>query len=592
VTEPHQPSAVTPPPAAAAAPPAQPAAPSWHELELRVAQLEADRGVLEQEIKALRQLLERVIEHRQKSHGELVLLLTTLVSKLPLTDIGGLVGRLVEHNSSVSQYLASLAKGTAELDVLPQPTALATLDHTKRDLAAAIKPLVEELLRLEIPLEKGLLEALPEQPELFFSPRMLRACRCFVKGCLPKERIVREFGEAALPCFNDLTTDPKLNPRPKPDEIVLGFKSDFETLVQQVEGLTPEKREGLLKLYRSVQSAKTTCERALAQRNAFCRLSFIVELWHYYEHQTTEAPDVVFAQRLPGLVEQLVLPGAEERLDENLIAQAETLLAYVINPDHRLMVINNIGKGGGAARTLRYVLRLRAEKLPETDLDHSLAEFARHLIPAQGPPKAEAIAAVLKLLKPPMQQAVLRALRACDRLRKDVALSLAKAVAAALGLPEVAPEAQTAVAEPPEMERKRVWAGIKDMITRRAPPATIAASIRDRLNAKYNADEVRESWIVLTEADPMLLIRIICHLPYLANGKTDPIARPVIETYVTRLLHEKYAATYQKVLRSRKSMYAAKPDSPTLLTFTALVKWASPEAAQKLCADIGMPVPA
>ncbi len=556
-----------------------------------MAQLEADRGVIEQEIKALRQLLERVIEHRQKSHGELVLLLTTLVSKLPLTDIGGLVGRLVEHNSNVSHYLAALAKGTAELDI-PQPTVLATLDHTKRDLAAAIKPLVEELLRLEAPLEKSLLEALPEQPELFFSPRMLRACRCFVKGCLPKERIVREFGEAALPCFNDLTTDPKLNPRPKPDEIVLGFKNDFETLVQQAEGLSPEKREGLLKLYRSVQSARMNSERALAQRNAFCRLSFVIELWHYYEHQNTEAPDVVFAQRLPGLLEQLVLPGPDDRLEEKLLAQAEALLAHVINPDHRLMVINNIGKGGGAARTLRYVLRLRAEKLPETDLEHSIAEFARHLIPAQGPPKAEPIAAVLKLLKPEMQQAVLRAIRSCDRLRKDVAQTLAKAVAAALGLSEIAPETHAAVAEPPEMERKRVWGAIKDMIMRRADPASIAASIRDRLNARYNADEVRESWMVLTEADPMMLIRIVCHLPYLPNGKTDPIARPVIETYVTRLLHEKYAATYQKVLRSLKSMYAAKPDSPTLLTFTALVKWASPEAAQKLCADIGMPAPA
>lgn len=556
-----------------------------------MAQLEADRGVIEQEIKALRQLLERLIEHRQKSHGELVLLLTTLVSKLPLTDIGGLVSRLVEHNSNVSHYLAALAKGTAELDI-PQPTVLATLDHTKRDLAAAIKPLVEELLQLEAPLERSLLEALPEQPELFFSPRLLRACRCFVKGCLPKERIVREFGEAALPCFNDLTTDAKLNPRPKAEEIVLGFKNDFETLVQQAEGLSPEKREGLLKLYRSVQSARMNSERALAQRNAFCRLSFVIELWHYYEHQNTEAPDVVFAQRLPGLLEQLVLPGPDDRLEEKLLAQAEGLLAYIINPDHRLMVINNIGKGGGAARTLRYVLRLRAEKLPETDLEHSIAEFARHLIPAAGPPKTEFIATVLKLLKPEMQQAVLRAIRSCDRLRKDVAQTLAKAVAGALGLPEITAETHAAVAEPPEMERKRVWGAIKDMILRRADPATLAASIRDRLNARYNAEEVRESWMVLTEADPMMLIRIVCHLPYLPNGKTDPIARPVIETYVTRLLHEKYAATYQKVLRSLKSLYAAKPDSPTLLTFTALVKWASPEAAQQLCADIGMPAPA
>ena len=48
----------------------------WHELTSRVGQLEAERNLLEQENKALRFLLERVIDHRQKSHSELVLLLT------------------------------------------------------------------------------------------------------------------------------------------------------------------------------------------------------------------------------------------------------------------------------------------------------------------------------------------------------------------------------------------------------------------------------------------------------------------------------------------------------------------------------------
>ena len=90
----------------------------------------------------------------------------------------------------------------------------------------------------------------------------------------------------------------------------------------------------------------------------------------------------------------------------------------------------------------------------------------------------------------------------------------------------------------------------------------------------------------------MSLIRIFCQLPYLPSGKTDPIARTVLETYVTRLLHEKYAATYQKVVKSLRNMFQAKPDSPTLLNFTALVRWVSPEASNRLHADIGMPVPA
>ena len=43
--------------------------------------------VLEQENKSLRFLLERVIDHRHKSHNELVLIMTNLVSKLPLKEI-------------------------------------------------------------------------------------------------------------------------------------------------------------------------------------------------------------------------------------------------------------------------------------------------------------------------------------------------------------------------------------------------------------------------------------------------------------------------------------------------------------------------
>jgi hypothetical protein len=139
------------------------------------------------------------------------------------------------------------------------------------------------------------------------------------------------------------------------------------------------------------------------------------------------------------------------------------------------------------------------------------------------------------------------------------------------------------------MERQQAWAKIQELITKRTDAAAVASVIRDRLHAKYDTDEIRQSWITLTEADPMSLIRICCQLPYRADGKTDPIARTVMETYVTRLAHEKYAATYHKVVNSLKTMFHAKPDSPTLLNFVALVKWVSPDTATRLCADVGMP---
>ena len=185
----------------------------WNELKLRVEQLEADRGALQQESKALRVLLERAIEHRQKSHSELVNILTTLVSKLPVNDIGVIISKLVEHNTNVSQVLGALTKVTDEAE-LPQPEILKTLDRTKRDLLAAAKQAAAELAKLDPPLERELLESLSSDPELFFSARMVRANRCFAKGQVPRERVIREFGEESLLFFKDMTTDAKLNPRP------------------------------------------------------------------------------------------------------------------------------------------------------------------------------------------------------------------------------------------------------------------------------------------------------------------------------------------------------------------------------------------
>ena len=350
----------------------------WHTLTLRVAQLEAEKSALEHENKALRFLLERVIEHRQKSHGELVLLLTALISKLPINDVGVIVSKLVEHNTHVNQVLAALVKGTADAD-LPQPMVLKAMEQTKRELVAALKPTVEELIRLETPLERDMLLSLPGRPELFFSPKVARANRCWVKGQVPRERILKEFGDAALVFFQDVTTDPKLNPRPKPEEIALAFKPEFEALFQQHEKLLPDKRQELMELFRKVQRSKSHSDQARAQKNAFLKLSFMLELLHFYENQNTEAPDVLFAQRLPALVEQMVITGPRDNLEERLIVEAENLMAFVVNPDHRQMIVNNVGKGGGTGKTLRYVLALRAGKMPAWD--ELIDEFVKHLLP-------------------------------------------------------------------------------------------------------------------------------------------------------------------------------------------------------------------
>jgi hypothetical protein len=81
-------------------------------------------------------------------------------------------------------------------------------------------------------------------------------------------------------------------------------------------------------------------------------------------------------------------------------------------------------------------------------------------------------------------------------------------------------------------------------------------------------------------------------LPYLPDGTTDPVARALMETYVTRLTHEKYAVIYNKVVNSLRNMHRNNPSSPTLVNFLQLVKWVDPEAANKMNADIGVAVAA
>jgi hypothetical protein len=558
----------------------------WHEFTLRVEQLEAERTVLESENKSLRTLLEKTIEYRQKSHGELVNLIAGLVSKLPINDVGVVVSKLVEHNAHVNEVCAALAHGKIDGNVL-QPAILKVMEQTKRDLTAAIKPTVEELIRLETPLETKMLQALITEPELFFSPETVRANRCFVKGQVPRDRIVREFGEPALAGFNDLTTDAKLNPRPKPEEIVLGFKNDFEALVQQDTALSAEKRKELLALHQKVQRSKMANAAAQAQKNAFLKLSFILELLHYYTHQNTESSEGIFAQRLPAVIEQLVAAHSQNNLDEKLVHSAESLLAFVAGLDQRQMVVNNTGKSGGTGRTLKFVLTLRMEKVSE--LEGVIATFVKHLIPNQKAPPPQPLAAILRLIKPELQRQVVKAIFNSTRIRKHEAETLGLAVGHELGLKGLEAELKTTeVKSTPEQKQQLGWDNIKGRIAQRGAPNDIAVAIRERLHAKYDADEVKQSWLVLIEAEPMLLVRIFCQLPYLPDGQTDPIAQAVMESYISRLMHEKYADTYAKVVHALKNLFKVKSDSPALVNFIALVKWVNAEAAAKLSQDVGM----
>ena len=551
---------------------------SWHDLTLRVDQLETGNTALEHENKALRQLLERAIEYRKKSHGDLVNLLTTLVSKLPINDIGVVVSRLVEHNVQVGDISAALLNGKNDETML-QPAILKALDKTKRDLNTAIPTLIEELIRLDAPLDAAMLQALVAQPESFFTPTVVRASRCFVKGQVPREKIVQEYGEEALIFFKDLTTDPKFNPRPKLAEVLLGFAPDFEALFQQNPNACAAKRNELVALHQRIRNSRS----ARAQKIAFLKLSFVLELLHYYENQNTESPDIIFAQRLPPLIEQLVTCSDSDIPDEKLILQAEALLAFIVSADYRNAVINNFGKSSGLAKTQRLVLTYRAASFNEHD--PLTAEFVRHLLALEKVPRPETFAAVLRLLAADRQKVIIRAMMNSGKVRKEEAEPLGKAIAKQLGLPEaeITPKVEAAA-----VVEENSWEHIKGLIANRATPNDVTLAIRKRLHAKFDDDEVKQSWLTLAESDPMVFVRVFCLLPYLPDGQTDPVARAVLESYANRLTHEKYAATYARVVHALKNLFKVKADSPALVNFIALVKWVDPDSADKIAKDIGV----
>jgi hypothetical protein len=550
----------------------------WPGVRLRLQETEAECRVLTQENKALRGLLEKVVEHRKKSHSELVTLITTLATKMPINDVGVIVSRLVEHGTGVNEVCSAIISGRNEENLL-QPAILRALDKTKRELNAAIKPLVEELIRLEAPLDPGLLLGLIAQPETFFTPASQRASRGYVKGQAPREQIVRDFGEEALVFFKDVTTDAVHNPRPRSDEVMLAFRSDFEELMRQPGPLAEGKRAGLLALHRRIRQSR----EVRAQKEAFLKLSFVLELLHYYENQNTETPDVIFAQRLPPLVEQLVVTGEHDPLDEPHLQAAEALLAHIVNADHRQAVLNNCGKAGGVSRTARFVLTFRATVF--SDYHPVTLDFVRLLLGAQKQPAAEPIAAVLRFLKPEAQAVLVRALLNTDRLGRAEAEGLARELIRRLGLPGLPDKAEGG---PPGKTAANPWEAVQEMIAQRAPPNEITDAVRKRLHAKYDPDEVKQSWLALSEPDPMAFVRVFSLLPYLPDGQTDPLARAVLEAYASRLTHEKYAATYASVVGALRKLYKVRADSPALVNFLALIRWVDPAGAERIARDVGM----
>jgi len=232
------------------------------------------------------------------------------------------------------------------------------------------------------------------------------------------------------------------------------------------------------------------------------------------------------------------------------------------------------------------VLLFRSDKVPE--LGRAISDFIKHLIPTPQAPRPEALVPILRLILPAMQTIIVRAMASSDRLNRPDAEALTRAVARELGLKELEEVGKPDGAGAAASGNEEPWEKIQELITSRADPAAVTAAVRKRLHDKYDDTEVKQSWITLTATDPMSLVRTFCQLPYQADGTADPIAHAVMGSYASRLMHEKYADIYVKIVKNLTNLFKVNPESPTLVNFLNLLKWVDAEAERKMAADIGI----
>ena len=144
-----------------------------------------------------------------------------------------------------------------------------------------------------------MLRTLIAKPETF-SPRRRPGEPLFCQGHVTRNGCCAEFGEAALG-FQRPDHRCRLNPRPKADEIVLGFKPDF---LKRCCNRIPTWAGQTAGVERAVPADSKEPHghrrRARAQRNAFQRMSFLSSLL-LLRTSGHGGADVIFAMRLPAL---------------------------------------------------------------------------------------------------------------------------------------------------------------------------------------------------------------------------------------------------------------------------------------------------
>ena len=112
---------------------------------------------------------------------------------------------------------------------------------------------------------------------------------------------------------------------------------------------------------------------------------------------------------------------------------------------------------------------------------------------------------MLRFLSPEAQRVVVRAILNSDRLRREDAEPLGQELIKELGLPQIA------ISRPDGISDKTQMGPVHHQGTDRQPRFAneITEAIRKQLHAKYDADEVKQSWLVLAESRNQVLVTIV-----------------------------------------------------------------------------------
>jgi len=213
---------------------------------------------------------------------------------------------------------------------MPQPTVLKNRTNQTRFSLPPSSLAVEELIRLETPLEKRDLQSLVEQPDAFFFRRESSAPTMLRQRANPPRRVGAGIWRQALVFFNDMSTDAKAEPNPS-----RGDRLIFKMISRRCSNKIPRS----CPITRATDGVVSACQQSKAQPSMPARKSSrspdspsSSNCSISYQNQSTEAPTCCLRNGCPRWSSNWFLGSGQDTLDEKLIGEAERAAGFCREP--------------------------------------------------------------------------------------------------------------------------------------------------------------------------------------------------------------------------------------------------------------------